>query len=64
MILKLGDHSKDIVVLQLQTFITARLTNLNIVLLVSLMAHSVHDLRKILEVAQVRGGSGGRVVLS
>ena len=69
MIFKLGDQSKDIVVmLQFSLFlsfiITVHLTNLDIVLLVSDMAHSVHDLRIISEVAQVFGGSGRLVELS
>ena len=67
MFFKLGDQCKDIVVrlsLGFTTIITVNLTNLDIVLLVSDMAHSVHDLRIITEVAQVLGGSGGHVELS
>ena len=47
-----------------RTIITVHLTNLDIVFLVSDMAHSVHDLGIIAEVAQVLGGSGGHVELS
>ena len=46
-----------------RTIITVHLTDLDIVLLVSDMAHSVHDLRVVLEVAQVFWGSGGLVEL-